>query len=103
LSSQAAHPQEILVVIVGEFHVEFGGGLPSELKRLGANPVTTLLQVEVADWRPETLAEAVAADPQYGEHADYLWVRQTGRTSPQNAAAALHLPLQACARVTPTR
>lgn len=74
LESQQAHPDEILVIIVGSFHVEFGQGLPSELKRQQTFPVKTLLQVEVPDWQPETLDAAVRADAVYGEAADYLWV-----------------------------
>jgi uncharacterized iron-regulated protein len=75
LRSQTARPGDVLVIIVGGFHVEYGGGLPSELRRLGTASVKTLLQVEVADLNPETLAAAVASDPVYGEKADFLWVR----------------------------
>jgi uncharacterized iron-regulated protein len=75
LRSQAARPGDVLVIIVGEFHVEFGGGLPYELRRLGGSSVKTWIQVEVADLKPETLAAAIANDPVYGEKADFIWVR----------------------------
>ena len=38
LRAQTADPRGILVIIVGAFHVEFGGGLPFEIRRLGPFP-----------------------------------------------------------------
>lgn len=71
---RAAAPAETMIIIVGGFHAEFGHGLPSRLSRhSGAAPVT-LLQAEVSEWTDEALNAAVAADPKYGPHADYMWV-----------------------------
>jgi uncharacterized iron-regulated protein len=74
LEHRTRFPQDILMIVVGSFHVEFGGGLPFELKKLGTSPVKTILQVEVSDWDPSTLNRAVRPDPDYGDAADYLWV-----------------------------
>jgi uncharacterized iron-regulated protein len=65
---------DALVVIVGEFHVEYGLGLPDRLKRYGVNQVRTMVQTEVEEWSEEDLAQAVANDAQYGARADYVWV-----------------------------
>lgn len=67
---------EVFVVIVGQFHAEFGHGLPSRLDRYGVEQVKTMIQVEVTDWRAKDLDAAVAADATYGNHADYIWVYQ---------------------------
>lgn len=57
-------PDAVTVIIVGGFHVEYGLGLPSRLRRQGATQVTTLLQ---ADAPPSD-------DPTYGPIADFIWV-----------------------------
>lgn len=77
LEHQREHPDHVLVIIVGEFHVLFGGGLPYELKKNGAASVKTVLQVQIPDWADSTLQEAIRPDPKYGESADYLWLHTT--------------------------
>lgn len=75
-------PDDIMVIIVGAFHVQFGGGLPYELRKLGHSRIRTLLQVETPDWNPQTLSAAVAPDLAYGEQADYLWVHSGAVVQP---------------------
>lgn len=70
LQARASRP---LVIIVGAFHVEFGGGLPYELRAQGAS-VKTVLQVAVDDWSAASLRAAIQPDPVYGARADFLWV-----------------------------
>ncbi|MGZ3723831.1 MAG: ChaN family lipoprotein [Bdellovibrionales bacterium] len=74
LQHRAQNPDDILVIIVGSFHVEFGGGLPFELKKNGATRVKTILQISAEDWTPSTLKSLVEPDPKYGNAADYLWL-----------------------------
>jgi uncharacterized iron-regulated protein len=64
----------VLAIIVGEFHAEFGHGLPSRLRRHGASHVTTVIQVPIDDFSENELRKAIAPDPQYGDRADLLWV-----------------------------
>lgn len=74
-----AHPigsADVFVIIVGEFHVDFGHGLPARLSRHGVTHVKTMVQAEVEDWTEQTLKEAIAPDTNYGERADYIWVYQ---------------------------
>jgi uncharacterized iron-regulated protein len=75
-------PDDVMVIIVGMFHVQYGGGLPYELGKLGHSRIRTLLQVETADWDPGTLSAAIAPDPKYGEQADYLWVHSGAVATP---------------------
>jgi len=74
LQFRLSAPRDVMVIIVGEFHVQFGGGLPYELKKNGGQQVKTVLQIATPDWQPATLQQAVQADPTYGDSADYLWL-----------------------------
>lgn len=65
---------DVLVVIVGSFHAEYGLGLPARMKRHGVKAVKTMVQAEVENWTAETLDEAVAGDSNYGALADFVWV-----------------------------
>jgi uncharacterized iron-regulated protein len=78
VKSLEADPAAMEVIIVGEFHTEFGHGLKARLLRQGAKQVSTLLQVPVTKWNDEELKKALAPDPRYGNRADYLWVYSTG-------------------------
>lgn len=84
-------PDRLLVVIVGQFHVEYGGGLPDRLnaraqalKAQGQEPVTvkTLIQRPLLQVDNSTVSEAVAASPRYGELADYIWIYEDPNASP---------------------
>lgn len=55
----------VQVLIVGEFHAEYGLGLPARLRRYGVTDVVTLVQDG-----PTT------PDAQYGWRADYIWVTE---------------------------
>jgi uncharacterized iron-regulated protein len=63
-----------MVIIVGEFHVEYNLGLPARLARYGVQQVKTMVHAEVKDWTEEALSEAVKPDPKLGPRADYIWV-----------------------------
>lgn len=62
LTHRTSMPNDILTIIVGSFHVQFGGGLPDELKKLGRAKVKTLLQIEAEDWSEATLKRLVEPD-----------------------------------------
>ncbi len=64
----------VLTIIVGEFHAEFGLGLPARLNRYGAPVVNTVVQRFVDSWTSENLSLATQPDPIYGEVADLIWV-----------------------------
>lgn len=70
-----SHPDQVLVIIVGEFHVQYGGGLPNRIHARSANvPVLTFSQVNTLDLSQEDIAEAVKVSPLEGPRADYLWL-----------------------------
>jgi uncharacterized iron-regulated protein len=68
------HPDQILVIIVGEFHVQYGGGLPDRMKARGISSVVTFSQVNTFGIPDESLNEVLAPSPRDGVRADYLWL-----------------------------
>lgn len=66
-------PDKVLVVIVGEFHTQFGGGLQDRLKARGVDNVASVSQVNTADMTAEQQAQAIMPHPEYGPRADWIW------------------------------
>lgn len=69
-----AHPDQVLVIIVGDFHASYGGGLPDRLRARGAGPVVVIAQIDAGDLAADAVARIVARDPRYGPRADVVWV-----------------------------
>lgn len=70
-----AHPDQVLVIVVGEFHVQFGGGLPNRLQvRSSQTPVMTFSQVNTEGLTEEEVAAEITPSPTEGPRADYLWL-----------------------------
>lgn len=69
-------PGQILTIVVGQFHAEFGHGLPARLRRYGATKVRSLVQMQVESWDSATIQAALQPDPRYGHRADLIWLYQ---------------------------
>lgn len=68
-----AHPGQTFVIVVGEFHVRHGGGLPDRiLARTGEKPFT-FSQVPLLERSANERSEELAADPTDGPRADWIW------------------------------
>ncbi len=67
------HPKDILVIIVGEFHIQYGGGLPDRLIQRGVKQVYTLSQVNLFGMTPDEVDEALHPSTKYGKRANWLW------------------------------
>lgn len=67
------HPDQVLVIVVGEFHVQYGGGLPDRLKARGASQVTTFSLVNLNGLSDEDQRSAVEPDAKDGARADFVW------------------------------
>lgn len=67
------HPEQTLFIIVGEFHVQYGGGLPDRLRARGAAPVVTLSLVNADGMTPDEELEAISPTED-GRRADFIWV-----------------------------
>jgi hypothetical protein len=67
------NPSAKLVVIVGEFHTQYGGGLGDRLKARGVQKVTTVSQVNTRDLSADQIQESIMPHPDYGPRADWIW------------------------------
>ncbi|MFS4457542.1 ChaN family lipoprotein [Bdellovibrio sp. HCB2-146] len=71
----ATHPGQTLVIVVGEFHVQYGGGLPDRLRaRLPHTKVVTLSQINSYGLSATELQNEMRPSNEYGPRADLLWV-----------------------------
>lgn len=68
------NPNQVFVIIVGEFHVQYGGGLPDRLRARGIQSVLTLSQVDHSDYSVEELEKEIIPHPEFGPRADFLWI-----------------------------
>ncbi len=73
----ATHPDQVLVIIVGEFHVQYGGGLPDRLRARGVS-VTTFSLLNLKGLNSSEQKEAVEPTAEYGSRADYVWTSRFG-------------------------
>ena len=70
-----AHPDQVLVIVVGDFHVQFGGGLPDRIRaRASQIPVLTFSQVNTEGLSADEVSEAIAPSTTEGPRADFLWL-----------------------------
>ena len=67
------NPNIKLVVIVGEFHTQYGGGLGDRLKARGVGQVTTVSQVNTRDMTADQIQDSIMPHPDYGPRADWIW------------------------------
>lgn len=75
------HTDQVFVIIVGEFHVQYGGGLPDSLRRriqtMGLTEkinVKTIAQIFTVDLTADEITEAILPSAKYGPRADYLFL-----------------------------
>lgn len=69
------NPEQVLVVIVGEFHVQYGGGTPYRvLARKPNTSVVTLSQVWAEGMTEEEVAQALQPSRIEGPRADFVWI-----------------------------
>ncbi len=69
------HPEQVLVVVLGDFHVQYGGGTPNRIlaRKPDANLVT-LSQIWAEDMTDEEVRQALQPSAVEGPRADYIWV-----------------------------
>lgn len=69
-----ANPTHVFVIVVGQFHAEYGGGLPDRLKARGVTSVLTVSQVDHSIYSDEELETELMPHSKFGPRADYLWI-----------------------------
>jgi len=70
-----AHPEQVLVIIVGEFHVQYGGGLPDRLKARGVT-ATAFSLVNLDGLTEDERKAEVEPSEKYGTRADFVWTSE---------------------------
>ncbi len=74
-------PDRILFVIVGEFHVQYGGGLPDRVKARSDEAGVAVKQLSISSvalngLNDEEQEVEVLPSPDFGQRADYIWTFQ---------------------------
>lgn len=75
---------QVMVIVVGKFHAEYGGGLPDRLMKRGCRKVTTVAQTYVESLKDPNLGDALKPDPRYGQLGDFIWVSDDPPASPKD-------------------
>ena len=68
-----ANPQQVMVVIVGNFHARYGGGLEDRLRARGHNKIMTIVQVDSNQLSDQEKLDLIVPHKDYGVIADYIW------------------------------
>lgn len=69
------YPDHVLVVIVGEFHVQYGGGTPDRIRaRKPSADILTLSQIWAEGLSKEEIAAELMPSVTEGPRADFIWV-----------------------------
>lgn len=68
-----ANPEQRLMIIVGDFHNAYGGGLPDRLAARGIAPIT-ISQIATEGLSPAEVREIAMPHARWGKRADYVWV-----------------------------
>lgn len=76
LQNFSTSTRDIFVIIVGDFHASYGGGLPDRLLARGAQRVVTLSQIDVTEVEQKERASLVAPHPQWGPRANWVWLTE---------------------------
>lgn len=71
---ETVDPDQILVVIVGNFHAEFGGGLPDRLAKRGVSKVVVITQLTADKYSESELRAAINLHSKYGKRGDFVWI-----------------------------
>lgn len=69
------HPDQVLVIVVGEFHVQYGGGFPSRVQaRSPQTPLLTVSQIWAEGFTSTNIQQELQPSPLEGPRADFIWV-----------------------------
>ena len=69
-----SHPDQVLAIVVGDFHAQYGGGLPDRIAARSGVAPTVFSFVNIQDLSESEIQDQVKPSPEYGIRADYLWV-----------------------------
>ena len=70
----AKDPGQVFVIVVGDFHAAYGGGLPDRLKKRGVKDLTVVSHVDGSGLDLDRVQELLADDPKAGPRADAVFL-----------------------------
>lgn len=70
------HPDQVLVIVVGDFHAQYWGGLPDRIEARTQQKPIVFSFVNAAGLSSSELEGELWPSTVYGPRADYLWVAQ---------------------------
>lgn len=72
-----SNPDQVLVIVVGEFHVQYGGGLPDRIRaRMPRAQLLTVSQVNGEGMLDEEKQDQLEHSLVDGPRADFVWISQ---------------------------
>jgi uncharacterized iron-regulated protein len=79
IQAREQHRGEDIVMIVGDFHAIYGGGLKDRLVSRGVDPrdVVVISQVQLKGLKPSEQHKEIEPHPVYGKRADYIWTARS--------------------------
>lgn len=75
MAAVGANPEAVLVIVVGEFHTQYGGGLPDRLTSRGAKKVWTLGLINTFGMSSEEIQQAIQPDASGTPRENWLWLQ----------------------------
>lgn len=67
-------PQQILVILVGDFHAAYGGGLPDKIRNRGWTKTLVISQVAINQLEDSEIEQTMMPHARYGPRAEYIWI-----------------------------
>lgn len=67
-------PQQILIILVGDFHAAYGGGLPDKIRNRGWTQTLVISQVAISEMEESEIEQTMMPHARYGSRAEYIWI-----------------------------
>lgn len=67
------HPEQVLVIVVGDFHAQYGGGLPDRITARTQQKPVVFSYVNTEGLSPADLEQELNPNTEYGPRADFIW------------------------------
>ncbi|MGZ3747313.1 MAG: ChaN family lipoprotein, partial [Pseudobdellovibrionaceae bacterium] len=84
-----AHPDQVLLIVVGDFHARFGGGLPDRIEARTHQKPLIFSHLNTYGLTPEEVRQELGPSSVYGPRGDYIWLTEEGTNFLSNLAVQL--------------
>jgi uncharacterized iron-regulated protein len=70
------HPDQVLLIVVGDFHASFGGGLPDRIQMRTQQKPLVFSYLNTQGLTSDEVAREIDPSTVYGHRSDYIWLAQ---------------------------